>query len=866
MKLKDMPVWEVVDELMLGAKEGNIDVVNKYLPRCVELEAVDNKDDHGFSCLAWAVWNKHLDAAAALIEAGADVNTLDDDSQTPLFNAAYSGSIDLVHLLLASGADISIPDSEGETPFAAASSQGHLAVVEILASAGADPLEQDTDGLTALHKARAKGFTPLTNFIQSYVVSFTKAAGKTLKVVDGTNNRPSLHLPADCFSGSIDQLRQSVATRWGTPPTALSFGDGTGRYATQPPGNLVLVHIPAASDSAEIWTWPSSRVLNSSWVPVSKMAYDGTAVQEHLPEPSVGSGSSSKSVKRVKKTDSICRSSTVCSEVPSRMTSPAESVATAVTMHEAPNEVVASGEPAAQYLGLEQAPEQTTEQATERSASGRSVTARSLTEPSAAERSATATSVVADETMITDLRTVTPCTDVYHRSITETTLAEGAQPANEPEVVEHKSATASADQLSVRSASQQLEAEEEEEEVQAASTRDSEEAADSRTASSSTKDSVEADESEMSREHLEEECVADDAVTESVASVDNSENIEQHGTSKAATERGDTPYEEVFARAQLRPEESPPMRDHSVTPLVTPMPAPTYHYHFATQALETDTPPLVPQRLPAPIPPVRGHSISLPSSEVRPDTACGARGPPTPLHEAAVIGELCMAEYLLSLPRADVNVLDPKGRTPLIWACIGGQLPLVKLLMSSNANHAIRDADGCTALFHAAVNGKNDVLRWFGENVKGNNFHLLDNEGHSMAQWAAYKGYLSTLRYLYEVQKVRLDIPDYEDRLAIHWAARMGKCDVLRYLIEKGSAVFLKDKKGLTAEDHAIEKQQWGAVTVLREARILVEGGSQSDEWRHSISRAMQACSGIVTPSIKTLTSSTSRIQECRRL
>ena len=284
-------------------------------------------------------------------------------------------------------------------------------------------------------------------------------------------------------------------------------------------------------------------------------------------------------------------------------------------------------------------------------------------------------------------------------------------------------------------------------------------------------------------------------------------------------------------------------------------------YHAGT-VLDVEAAGLTLSQLPPPVPPQRSDTISLPPSECGhspgalaadgggggggfdDDTAAGD-GLVTPLHQAAVLGEAHTAAYLIG-EGYSVESRDEKGRTPLIWAAIGGHLKVVKLLLDSGARHQTRDVDGCTAVFHSAVNGKNDLLAWFAANVKGAGFDSLDAEGHSMAQWAAYKGYLSTLRYLVEVQKVRVDVPDFKDKLAVHWAARMGRCDVLRYLIQQGSPVFLQDVDGCTPEDHAIETRQWGAVTVLREARLQIEGANESEHWKKSVSKAMQACKGIV--------------------
>ena len=51
-----------------------------------------------------------------LIEAGADLNTQDDQGSTPVFVAAFFCRPEILKLLLAKGADRNIPNKDGRTP------------------------------------------------------------------------------------------------------------------------------------------------------------------------------------------------------------------------------------------------------------------------------------------------------------------------------------------------------------------------------------------------------------------------------------------------------------------------------------------------------------------------------------------------------------------------------------------------------------------------------------------------------------------------------------------------------------------------------------------------------------------------------
>lgn len=66
----------------------------------------------GTTALGAAAWRGHFQVAVILLEAGADVNAVDDTGKTPLELAAGCGRLDMVHLLLKAGADMHLPEDE----------------------------------------------------------------------------------------------------------------------------------------------------------------------------------------------------------------------------------------------------------------------------------------------------------------------------------------------------------------------------------------------------------------------------------------------------------------------------------------------------------------------------------------------------------------------------------------------------------------------------------------------------------------------------------------------------------------------------------------------------------------------------------
>ncbi len=86
----------------------------------------------------------------ALLEAGAQAGTADNDGITPLHWAAGHGMSDIIRLLIAAGANVNARDKFSYTPLHQAVSAGHLEAARVLIDAGADVNVRSSHGETAL--------------------------------------------------------------------------------------------------------------------------------------------------------------------------------------------------------------------------------------------------------------------------------------------------------------------------------------------------------------------------------------------------------------------------------------------------------------------------------------------------------------------------------------------------------------------------------------------------------------------------------------------------------------------------------------------------------------------------------------------
>jgi ankyrin repeat protein len=91
--------------------------------------------------------------AELLIDAGAQLEAMDDHGETALFGASDTNHPAVVSLLLTAGANVDAFSSSGRTPLMAAADAGCPEVVELLLAAGAGTNHKDRFGMTALDLA-----------------------------------------------------------------------------------------------------------------------------------------------------------------------------------------------------------------------------------------------------------------------------------------------------------------------------------------------------------------------------------------------------------------------------------------------------------------------------------------------------------------------------------------------------------------------------------------------------------------------------------------------------------------------------------------------------------------------------------------
>lgn len=159
------------------------------------------------------------------------------------------------------------------------------------------------------------------------------------------------------------------------------------------------------------------------------------------------------------------------------------------------------------------------------------------------------------------------------------------------------------------------------------------------------------------------------------------------------------------------------------------------------------------------------------------------------LLNALNVGALTSAEVLIRHPKINVNVRNAHGETPLMLACLKGQVPLAKLLIS---RHADINQPGWTPLHYAATGGHLELIQ------------LLLEE-------SAY-----------------IDAESPNGTTPLMMAARYGSAKATQLLINEGADLQIRNQLGLTAWDFAKQGNRPDALEIISKGLKQVTSDQKS--------------------------------------
>jgi ankyrin repeat protein len=166
-------------QLMDAAEAGDLKKVKDLIRR----RAPINRPGEGSMALILALDTGRSETAKALLDAGADVNSIDSDRRTALMHAVTSGRPRLVRLMLERGANVHWRDLDGQNALMAAVHVYNIPAAQLLLAKGADPWAKDVFGktpLTLAHRNRRMGRSRMF-FLMKAAVEQRRAKAKAAK-------------------------------------------------------------------------------------------------------------------------------------------------------------------------------------------------------------------------------------------------------------------------------------------------------------------------------------------------------------------------------------------------------------------------------------------------------------------------------------------------------------------------------------------------------------------------------------------------------------------------------------------------------------------------------------------------------------
>jgi ankyrin repeat protein len=131
-------------------------------------ELINTFSEDGFTPLGLASFFEHEDTARYLLLKGAEVNvhSKNDLHVYPIHSAVAANNADITKILLEAGAEVNVVQQLGYTPLHSAAFHGNVEIIILLLEAGADIKAKTDEGKTPADVAEEKGFKEIAGVLR----------------------------------------------------------------------------------------------------------------------------------------------------------------------------------------------------------------------------------------------------------------------------------------------------------------------------------------------------------------------------------------------------------------------------------------------------------------------------------------------------------------------------------------------------------------------------------------------------------------------------------------------------------------------------------------------------------------------------
>uniref|UniRef100_A0A8C6W6S4 Palmitoyltransferase n=1 Tax=Nannospalax galili TaxID=1026970 RepID=A0A8C6W6S4_NANGA len=185
------------------------------------------------------------------------------------------------------------------------------------------------------------------------------------------------------------------------------------------------------------------------------------------------------------------------------------------------------------------------------------------------------------------------------------------------------------------------------------------------------------------------------------------------------------------------------------------------------------------------------------------------------LHWAAINNRLDLVKFYISKGAVVDQLGGDLNSTPLHWAIRQGHLPTVILLLQHGADPTLIDGEGFSSIHLAVLFQHMPIIAYLIS--KGQSVNMTDVNGQTPLMLSAYKvigpeptGFLIKFNpSLSVVDKVHQNTP-------LHWAVASGNVSAVDKLLEAGSGLDIRNAKGETPLDMALQTKNQLITHMLR--------------------------------------------------
>jgi ankyrin repeat protein len=194
----------------------------------------------------------------------------------------------------------------------------------------------------------------------------------------------------------------------------------------------------------------------------------------------------------------------------------------------------------------------------------------------------------------------------------------------------------------------------------------------------------------------------------------------------------------------------------------------------------------------------------------------------TPLYYSVEFGKLPVLQFLIGR-HAQVDLSDSSGNTPLMVAAEGNaylpnNAPMVEALLAAGSRIDSVDARGRSALYRASAEGKEEAMRLLLD--QKSNVNLRSNDQSTPLIAAVTFAKLGAALLLLE-RGANVNLGDSADNTPLMVAAETSPyikdpADFIKLLLKNGAKRGMKDGRGRTALQRAVETKNEAAIALLK--------------------------------------------------